>query len=371
MKYSLAIAAAFGAGYSFALVGNIWSFSGSPPGGLTDVTFPFNIAGACHDLGYYFAQQFNFHDVPDVGYCGIQNRPNDSDGNSIIHAVFSSFQAGTTTNDSNCHDGADGGSGVSCSVDFIGDYSTTYDIVVKNMRGATWSATAVNNATGEETHIGTYTLPYGAGGITSSQLGFVEYYLWNSGAHQCSQLPKVGVTMYSPRSSTPGAGSSSMGEPYEYGDCVSQVDYYVSEVLDGWKIDVGFGQTCSAVPANATTSSSSMASTTLSVALANSTVTASEQKMTIDAKTTIMTTSHVKHATTWKDSATVRGATATSCLEFASSITSTIDVPDTTHISMTSSSAKWSNLAITSSPVEMTTSTVHTTVTLSRFETQC
>ncbi|KAH0593918.1 hypothetical protein MHUMG1_08240 [Metarhizium humberi] len=239
MKYSLATLAVLAPQLGLALVGNGWSFSGKPAGGLKDVTFPFNMAGAAHTSGYYFAQQFKFNGIPDVGYCGIQNRPN-KNGKSIVHGVFSSFQKGTTTSDPNCHPGADGGPGVSCAVDFEGDYSATYNIVVENESGTKWKGTAVNAATGKSVHIGSWTLPSGARGIESSQLGFVEYYPWNSGTHKCTDLPKTSVTMYNPTSKTAGAGKGTIGKPYEYGDCVGKVQFSTVSVPDGWKITVGF-----------------------------------------------------------------------------------------------------------------------------------
>ncbi|KID72158.1 uncharacterized protein G6M90_00g027960 [Metarhizium brunneum] len=239
MKYSLATLAVLAPQLGLALVGNGWSFSGKPAGGLKDVTFPFNMAGAAHTSGYYFAQQFKFNGIPDVGYCGIQNRPN-KNGKSIVHGVFSSFQKGTTTSDPNCHTGADGGPGVSCAVDFEGDYSATYNIVVENESGTKWKGTAVNAATGKSVHIGSWTLPSGARGIESSQVGFVEYYPWNSGTHKCSDLPKTSVTMYKPTSKTAGAGAGAIGKPYEYGDCVGKVNFSTVGVPDGWKITVGF-----------------------------------------------------------------------------------------------------------------------------------
>ncbi|TWU71211.1 hypothetical protein ED733_002901 [Metarhizium rileyi] len=239
MKYSLISAAVLAPQLGFALVGNTWSFSGKPAGGLKDVTFGFNMAGASHKSGYYVAQQFKFQGITSVGYCGVQNRPN-AKGKSVVHAAFSSFQKGATSKDPNCSDGADGGAGVSCSVDFNGDYAATYNIVVKRTTGRTWTGTIVNTATGQQTHIGTYTLPSGAGGIEPSQMGFVEYYPWNSGSHKCSDLPKIGVTMYKPTSKTAGAGTGSIGKPYEYGDCVGKVDFSTAQVSNGYKIDVGF-----------------------------------------------------------------------------------------------------------------------------------
>ena len=59
-----------------ALVGSSWSISNVPSTGLTDITFPITIVEADHISGYYFAQQFNFVGLSDVGYTGIQPRPN-------------------------------------------------------------------------------------------------------------------------------------------------------------------------------------------------------------------------------------------------------------------------------------------------------
>ncbi|GAO15641.1 uncharacterized protein UV8b_01493 [Ustilaginoidea virens] len=241
MKYSLTTLAAVAPQMGLALVGNSWSFSGSPRNGLRDITFPFNMAGAAHDSGYYFAQQFSFIGIPEVSYCGIQNRPN-VHGKSIVHGVFSTFQGGATTTDKNCHLGADYGPGVSCAVDFVGDYKHTYNIVVRHRNDTTWTGTAVDTVTGHAVHIGSFTLPSDAGGIDAGgQMGFVEYFPWNGGTHKCSDLPKNTVTMYSPTSKTAKAGKGTMDQPYEYGDCVGQVDFSTSAAgSNGWKIAVGF-----------------------------------------------------------------------------------------------------------------------------------
>ncbi|KAF9316369.1 hypothetical protein BG003_002052 [Podila horticola] len=82
----------------FALDGSGWSIAKVPSVGLSDVTFPFNITNAPHKTGYFFAQQFNFNGQSNNGYTGLQPRP-DSGGKPIIHAVSTSFVAGTTTND--------------------------------------------------------------------------------------------------------------------------------------------------------------------------------------------------------------------------------------------------------------------------------
>ncbi|KAH8690639.1 hypothetical protein BGW36DRAFT_432432 [Talaromyces proteolyticus] len=222
---------------SNALVGISWNIGNGPSSGLTDITFPMNIANAPHTTGFYFAQQFGFNGESDVGYIGLQPRP-DSGSNSVIHAAFSSFVSGTTTDDSNCSDGADGGAGVSCSIEINGDYSHTFDLVVQNTSGQTWTGTLVDTVTGQETHIGSWSLPSGASGIKSSQVGFVEYYPWNSGTHSCDQLPKTEVTFGIPTTTNSGAGS--LGSAYEYGDCVGKVGFSSSQTSSGVEVTVGF-----------------------------------------------------------------------------------------------------------------------------------
>ncbi|KHN93931.1 uncharacterized protein MAM_08186 [Metarhizium album ARSEF 1941] len=240
MKHSLFAVATLVPQFGFALVGNKWSFSGSPRDGLKDITFPFNMHGAAHESGFYVAQQFSFLNISGGGYCGIQNRPNQG-GKSIVHAVFSMFHQGTTTNDANCHIGADGGVGVSCAVEVVGNYNTTYNLVVKNVKGTTWTGTIVDTDSGNQTRVGTYTLPSGAGGIKSSQSGFVEYFPWNGGgAPNCAELPKFKADMYQPQSKTCGAGTGSMKNIHQYGKCKGKVNFSSKGVPSGFEIEVGF-----------------------------------------------------------------------------------------------------------------------------------
>lgn len=238
MKYSIAALASIGPHASLALVGVGWSFSGSPSGGMSDVTFPINMDGSSYESGYYYAQQFTFQNSG-LGYTGLQPRP-DSGGNHIVHGVFSSFIKGTTTDDSNCSDGADGGDGVSCSVDITGDYSHTYNLVVENSSGTTWKGSMVDTTTGTSTHIGSWTIPSGTGGIENSQGGFIEYYPWNSGTHQCGDLPKSTSAFYNPTSKTSGSGTGTVDHPYEYGDCVGKVAYSFRQLSGGYSVTVGF-----------------------------------------------------------------------------------------------------------------------------------
>lgn len=222
---------------SMGLVGISWNVTNVPSSGLKNITFPFSIAQSPHRSGFYFAQQFNFVGQSDVGYTGLQPRP-DSSGNPIIHAVFSSFISGTTTSDENCSPGADGGPGVSCSVEFSAPYGNGWNLEVVNTRGTTWIGTVVDRTTGRRVQIGSYTLPAGTQGIAKSQLGFVEYYLWNDGRlHACSSLPYTWVTFGIPVAST---GVAALSDAFEYGECVGKVAFKNARTSAGVQVQVGF-----------------------------------------------------------------------------------------------------------------------------------
>jgi len=225
---------------AMGLVGISWSITNVPASGLTDITFPFFIAKSPHETGYYFSQQFNCNGQSDVGYPGLQPRP-DSGGTPVIHAVFSSFISGTTTTDSNCSPGADGGPGVSCAVEFSAPYEDAYQLVVLNTGGTTWDGTVVDTTTGKRVHIGSWTLPHGTGGIKGSQTGFIEYYLWNDGGnHPCSTLPFTSMAFEVPTTTMSGA-TGSVGDAYEYGDCVGRVAFESHRTYDqGVEVSVGY-----------------------------------------------------------------------------------------------------------------------------------
>ncbi|KAF9381289.1 hypothetical protein CPC16_009912 [Podila verticillata] len=241
MKLTIAAALALCApSLAFALVGNDWAFDKAPSVGLIDITFPFNIANAPHKSGYFFAQQFQFQGIEKVGYIGLQPRP-DSNGKSIIHAVFTSLQDGTTSIHSNCHDEADGGPGVSCAVDINGDYSHTYNLVVENTRDTTWKGSLVDTVTGDTAVVGEWTLPAGAGTLVNGQVGFVEYYPWNDqSSNTCNSLPYTQATFYNPTSKTIGANGGKVTRVYEYGDCVGKIDFSTNKTPEGYDIKVGF-----------------------------------------------------------------------------------------------------------------------------------
>lgn len=224
--------------FTEALVGLQWSVANVSSSGLTDITFPISIANAPHQEHFYFAQQFGFVGLSDIGYTGLQPRPN-SNGSSIIHAAFSSFVPGSRSSDKNCANGADGGPGVSCSVEIPATYTHLYNLVVKNTAGTTWTGTVVDAVAGSSTHIGSYTLPSGAAGIMDSQLGFIENYV-ASRNHSCHSLPYTNVTFGAPRTTTSGAGSGRLDKPYEYGDCVGKVNFDVEGTSRGYEVSVGF-----------------------------------------------------------------------------------------------------------------------------------
>ncbi|KAF9064243.1 hypothetical protein BDP27DRAFT_177277 [Rhodocollybia butyracea] len=228
-----------------ALVGSSWSVTNVPPTGLSDITFPMTIVETDHISGYYFAQQFNFVGVEDVGYTGLQPRP-DNNGKTVLHAVFSSFIPGSTTADKkNCSPGADGGAGVSCSVEWYGVYDRRYNLEVKTTGNRTWVGTVVDTVTGAHVHIGSFTLPDISGGILDSQGGFVEWYPWNGGEppNHCAHLPYQKTIFGAPTTTNAGSvGTQDLS--YEYGDCIGQVAFHTEDVADGVENNCGFqGQT--------------------------------------------------------------------------------------------------------------------------------
>ena len=217
-----------------ALVGSVWSVTNVSSTGLTDITFPITIVEADHIYGYYFAQQFNFVGVSEIGYTGIQPRA-DNGGEAVLHGVFSSFVPGSTTSDANCHSGADEAEGVSCLVNWNGVYGRQYNFEVKTAGDRLWVGTAVDTVTGERIHIGSYTLPEGSQGIKNNQLGFVEWL----GAKNCTGLPYQKTVFGDP--TTTNAGSvGNQGLSYQYGDCVGKTDFHTEKVTGGVENNCGF-----------------------------------------------------------------------------------------------------------------------------------
>lgn len=212
-----------------------WSIDGTPSAGLSNVTFPITVnPDTAHQEGIYFAQQYSFADG--MGYTGLQPREN-SGGSERLSARFSTFTEGATTSDPLCHEGADGGPGVTCAVDFDAVYGHRYDIKVERTGTDTWTGTAKDAVTGESTHLGTYTLPEGSGGIQGSQGGFVEYYL---GIPSCAEMPRSDVTFGGPSSTDAGGLSGTARANYEYSDCVGESNYKAEDDGSGTHVTRGF-----------------------------------------------------------------------------------------------------------------------------------
>ncbi|KAJ7814875.1 hypothetical protein B0H14DRAFT_2849071 [Mycena olivaceomarginata] len=222
-----------------------WSITGVPSTGLTDVTFPLTIVEADHISGYYFAQMFSFAgSTSRRGYIGLQPRPN-QDGNPVLHATFSNFITGSKTDDPNCHDGADGGDGTSCFVEWNGVHGRTYDLEVKYAGSGTqrWVGTVIDTVTKARVHVGSYTLPADAAGIQGSELSFVEWYLWNvdppPSTDRCAHLPYQKTIFGTPR--TTHAGSvGALSVFYGVEDCVGMVALHSENVATGVETNSGF-----------------------------------------------------------------------------------------------------------------------------------
>ncbi|ATY64219.1 hypothetical protein CCM_04405 [Cordyceps militaris CM01] len=240
MKTSALVIASLAPSACLAGIGHSWSLS-APAGGLKDITFPFGVANAAHKRGYYFANQFNFQNVQQVSYTGVQPQT-DSNGQATIRGVFSSFQGGTTSSHPNCSNGADGGAGVSCAVTLkVKDFSGRFDCVIENIGGTKWRGTLKNAVTGQSAVIGEFVQPAGAGGIVGNQMGFLEYFLANGNPNfKCSDQFKTQVDYYFPTSKTAGAGAGTIAKPYQYGSCVDQQGFSTTAGPNYWTIKTGF-----------------------------------------------------------------------------------------------------------------------------------
>ncbi|MEV8021378.1 hypothetical protein AB0O76_34630 [Streptomyces sp. NPDC086554] len=214
-----------------------WEMADTPPSGLTNITFPITVnSPTARKNGLYFAQQFGFTNASGVAYTGLQPRAN-SDGNERLSARFSSFIAGTKTSDPLCHEGADGGPGVTCAVDFDAVYGHRYDLKVERSGNDTWTGTAKDAVTGKETHLGSWTLPAGSGNLHGSQGGFLEYY---AGIPSCAEMPRADVVFGGPTSTDAGGLNGTSRADYEYSDCVGESNYQAENGGAGTHITRGF-----------------------------------------------------------------------------------------------------------------------------------
>jgi hypothetical protein len=80
----------------------------------------------------------------------------------------------------------------------------------------------------------------GSGWAKGSQMGSVEYYPWNPGAHICGGLPHTDVKFGVPSSETGGVGKATLGHAYEYGDCVGKVAFEMHRDGEG-EVEVMIG----------------------------------------------------------------------------------------------------------------------------------
>ena len=221
-----------------------WSIPGTPSSGLTNVAFPITVNPAtAHESGLYFAQEFGFKNSKEMGYTGLQPRP-DSGGHERLHGVFSAFGAGISSSDSNCHAGADSGQGVSCSVDFDGVYGHTYALKVARSGTDTWTGIVTDTVTKTSHHIGTYTMPANSGNLMGWYGGFVEYYL---GVPTCSQLLRTDVVFGGPTTTDGGGLTGTSTATKEYADCIGQADYHATQVGNGTHITRGTAATRAAM----------------------------------------------------------------------------------------------------------------------------
>ncbi|MEU2671983.1 hypothetical protein ABZ622_24555 [Streptomyces sp. NPDC007164] len=156
-----------------------WTTNAPTP--VSTLILPMSVDSAPDASGVYFA----YYTTLESGtrpYAGLQPKPVDANGNRVLQAVFSSFNADATTTDDHCTYGADGGAGVSCAVRFRYTPGTMYSLVLKraSATGATQLMTGdvVETATGAAVaHIGSFGLPSASGRFKNADQGFIEPYL--------------------------------------------------------------------------------------------------------------------------------------------------------------------------------------------------
>lgn len=210
-----------------------WSIPNAPADGLTQVAFPTTLNPSTgHVAGNYAAWIFEFTKSGGA-YTGLMPVPNEN-GQTRIHAAYSSFIAGTTSNDPNCSNGADGGPGVSCGMNFDGTYGRNYVITVARVGQDTWEGTVWDTVTGAGYHIGTFKVPAGSGNLRSSQVGFIE----NWSAQSCAAVPKIDASLGRPQSAQAGL-IGDVGGAFEYGACGGEENYSAVTTADGVRIQRG------------------------------------------------------------------------------------------------------------------------------------
>ncbi|AXI03805.1 DUF3472 domain-containing protein [Aquirhabdus parva] len=152
---------------------------------------------------YYFALQANFiGDAKSAIYMGLQ--PRQANKNLVI---FSTFGTGTAALSPNCHSGADGGSGTSCSIQYNWKKGTPYLLTMKrNTAESTdilqvWEGYIKDTTTQQQTQIGRFTVPTTRQGLQNSSLFFDEYFPFNAGPKDPTQrvcVPYAKLLVQSP-----------------------------------------------------------------------------------------------------------------------------------------------------------------------------
>lgn len=150
--------------------------------------------------GYYYANQFDFVSGK-IGYLGFQPRNNGQN-----RLVFSAFGSGPKSDSNHCNNGADGGSGVSCSDSYPWKSGQNNTIIIERTiahedGSNTWQGTFVDEVTQERLIYANYTTPESWGLLAGTGVHFDEWYKFNGDHLQQSQrgcVPKSKFIVYLP-----------------------------------------------------------------------------------------------------------------------------------------------------------------------------
>ncbi|HWG26492.1 hypothetical protein [Actinospica sp.] len=209
---------AFAAVTPGGMVSDDWSFSGAPSAGLTKLAFPITVTSQPDASSYYWAQQFYFKNLSQGAYIGLQPRSGGGE------AIFSVFGSGTSSSNSHCSTGADGGSGTSCAISYPYRVGAEYELEVIESGTNSFTGSVVDDSTGARTTIGSWSVA-GAGNLKPSGVGFQEYY---DSVSSCSAIP-YGQAHFSRPFTNTGDGTGAVTSGSTYGHCASQGSY----TLDG------------------------------------------------------------------------------------------------------------------------------------------
>lgn len=199
---AIAITACFFANTSFAstpLIG--WSLNDAPSTGVSELHFPMSFTLTPDKSGLYFA----YYTTLTGGsrpYTGFQPKPPRIAGKHTFQSIFSAFNNTAKTEDSNCVYGADGGHGVSCSIQFDAElghfYSNRLTVTPGDNNLYNYSGDVYDDSTNEKiAHIGSFTMPLngGAGLFKVKDGGFIEAY-YPSGCTQKVSATYGNITGY-------------------------------------------------------------------------------------------------------------------------------------------------------------------------------